>query len=190
MVLSNLFKSTLIFIVLSCGLLVGCSKPEQQFDPPKMEFPGVEDYAKGLESLKQKDIGGAIPWFEKAIEQGNPEADYQMGLLYARGDHVEQDYLQAKKHFYRAAMMGHPKALYYLGHLYGEGSGVEQNYAEALKWFWLSASYGDKRAKRFMRIVMKKVGSEDYSRVEKEVEDLWEKLPHDVFLTEDQMALH
>jgi TPR repeat protein len=155
-----------------------------------MVFPGAEDYATGLDFVKKQDITSAIPWFEKAIAQDNPEANYHMGLLYARGDNVAQDYTKAREHFYSAAMMGHPKALYYLGHLYAEGSGVEQDYFEALKWFWLSASYGDKGAKSFMRVMVKKLSPEEYSLAEVEVETLWKKLPHDVFLTKEKMVLH
>ena len=183
--------SLVLITVICCGLMTGCSKePEQQFDPPEMVLPGSEDYAKGLEFLKKQDIAGAIPWFERAIEQGNPEANYHMGLLHARGDNVPQDYMLAHEHFHKAAMMGHPKALYYLGHLYGEGSGVEQDYVEALKWFWLSASYGDKRAKKFIRVMINKVTTEEYQRAEKEVKKLWEQLPHDVFLRKEEMVLH
>ena len=183
-------KIILTFSILCWCTLIGCSEQEPQFDPPEMVFPGAPDYVKGLDFLKNQDIASAIPWFEKAIEQGNPEANYHMGLLYARGDNVTQDYQRAREHFHQAAMMGHPKALYYLGHLYGEGSGVEQDYVEALKWFWLSASYGDKRAKRFIRVMVKKVTTEEYKRAEEEVEALWKELPHDVFLREEKMVLH
>ena len=183
---------TALLITFICyGFITGCSKEsEQQFDPPEMVLPGSKDYAKGLELLKTQDIAGAIPLFEKAIEQGNPEANYHMGLLHARGDNVKQDYMLAHEHFHKAAMMGHPKALYYLGHLYGEGSGVEQDYVEALKWFWLSASYGDKRAKKFIRVMINKVTTEEYQRAEIEVKELWEQLPHDVFLRKEEMVLH
>lgn len=172
------------------GLIAACSKSEPQYDPPIMGFSGAEDYAKGLELLQKEDVPGAIPWFKKAIAQNNPEAFYHMGLLYARGDNVEQDYLRAKEYFYKAGMMGHPKALYYLGHLYGEGSGVKQDYVEALKWFWLSSSFGDKGAQRYLRIITKKVTAEEYNNVEEEVNSIWKTLPHDVFMKDSNMPLH
>lgn len=184
------FRNFLLFVVFFGGLLAGCGESELQFDPPEMVFPGAQDYVKGLDFLKKQDVTSAIPWFEKAIAQGNPEANYQMGLLYARGDHVPQDYARARECLLTSGMMGHPKALYYLGHLYGEGSGVKQDYVEALKWFWLAASHGDSRAKRYIRVMVGKVSNEEYNRAEKEVHALWKQIPHDVYLREEKMALH
>ncbi|MDH5301960.1 MAG: sel1 repeat family protein [Gammaproteobacteria bacterium] len=183
------FAAAVALIVASLGLLVACSGSEQ-YDPPEMVFAGAQDYVKGLEYLKQHEVAAALPWLQKAVAQGNPEANYHIGLLYARGDHLPQDYLQAKDYFYRAAMMGHPKALYYLGHMYGEGSGVEQNYTEALKWFWLAASHGDKNAKQFLRIIIAKLTPQEYAEAEKAAKEIWKTIPHNVYLAEDKAAMH
>jgi TPR repeat protein len=42
-----------------------------------------------------KNIATAMSWYRKAAEQGNGPAQYYLGLMYAQGRGVPQDFVQA-----------------------------------------------------------------------------------------------
>ena len=90
--------------------------------------------------------GGAIPrddqaaaiWFQKAAQQGNPEAQYQLGNLY-EDSRLPQNYSEALRWYEKAAQKGLAKAQVRLGNLYNRGLGVAQNHSEAVLWFGKAA---------------------------------------------------
>jgi TPR repeat protein len=66
---------------------------------------------------------------------GDPAAQYDVGVLYARGDGLVQDYASAFSWFHTAATQGNVAAQYNLGVLYAEGRGVPADQSEALNWY-------------------------------------------------------
>ena len=58
-----------------------------------------------------------------------------MGLRYAEGKGVKQNYSEAAQWYEKAAKHGHLSAQNNLGLLYRKGQGVGQDYEKALKWF-------------------------------------------------------
>src|SRR5262245_16842341 len=75
-------------------------------------------------------------------EQGYPAAQYNLGVYYANGQGVPQDYVEAVKWFRLAAAQGEPHAQYALGAVFANGQGVPQDYIEAAKWYRLAADQG------------------------------------------------
>ena len=78
----------------------------------------------------------------KAAE-GDAEAQFSLGFLYAQGMGVKQDFAEAIQWFQKAANQGNAAAQLDLGFIYAEGKGVKQNYEEAAKWFTKAAAKGD-----------------------------------------------
>ena len=76
-------------------------------------------------------------------EYGDADAQFHLGLMYAQGDGVQQDYVEATKWFRKAATQGHPGAQFYLGALYERGDGVPQDYARAYTWLKAAAAQGN-----------------------------------------------
>jgi TPR repeat protein len=66
---------------------------------------------------------------------GDPVAQYDVGVLYARGDGLVQDYASAFSWFHAAAAQGDVAAQYNLGVLYAEGRGVPVDLGEAVNWY-------------------------------------------------------
>lgn len=96
------------------------------------------------------DRGAQVQTWRKQAMQGNPEAQYQLGIYYEKD---RTDYLNAQKWYRVAATKGqHAGAQYKLAQLYMNGLGVENNLAEAMKWFRLSSAKGDVRAQFFMGV--------------------------------------
>jgi len=76
----------------------------------------------------------------KWAEQNSPEAQYNLGILYAMGRGVPQDYAEAAECYRKAADQGHPFARTNLGMLYDSGQGVPQDPVRGYMWFEIAAS--------------------------------------------------
>ncbi len=69
---------------------------------------------------------------EKAkAEQGDAGAQCNLGVIYAKGNGVPQNYAEAVKWYRRAAEQDDPAAQSNLGAMYDHGDGVPQDYVEA-----------------------------------------------------------
>jgi TPR repeat protein len=73
-------------------------------------------------------------------EQGDPEAQYDLGLRYARAETVPQSISEAAKWFQRAAEQGYGKAQHRLGMMYAGGEGVPEDLVLAHMWLNLAVS--------------------------------------------------
>jgi Sel1 repeat len=63
------------------------------------------------------------------------ETQFQLGLLYAKGQGVPQDYVQARKWWKEAATQGLAEAQLAVAQMYERGEGVKQNYTKAASWY-------------------------------------------------------
>ena len=77
-------------------------------------------------------------WFQRAANQGNATAQYNVGASYAAGAGVAKSDADAAKWFRRSADQGMVFAQLNLGLLYAAGNGVPQDNVEALKWLELA----------------------------------------------------
>jgi TPR repeat protein len=93
------------------------------------------DFQSGLDAYDKGDFATALKEWRPLAEQGDANAQYNLGLLYARGQGVAQDYAQALAWYQKAAEQDVPAAEYNLGVMYANGQGVTANAAEAKKWF-------------------------------------------------------
>ena len=76
----------------------------------------------------------------KKAKQGNREAQYELGVAYALGEEVEQDFSKSRKWYSEAAKQGDFEASYNLGTMYLDGQGGEVNKPEGLKLLELAAT--------------------------------------------------
>ena len=67
--------------------------------------------------------------------QGDPLAQYTLGVMYDRGLSVMQNYHEAVRWYRAAAEQGHTTAQFSLGVMYALGEGFAQDYQEAARWF-------------------------------------------------------
>ena len=75
-------------------------------------------------------------------EQGNAEAQFNLGLLYDRGHGVPKDKREALRWYRLAAAQGDTFAQNALGDNYWEGTGVPKDDTEAVRWWRLAAAQG------------------------------------------------
>lgn len=82
--------------------------------------------------------------FRKAAEQGNAEAQFQLGWCYYKGwGGVEKDSVEAATWFRKAADQGNTVAQFQLGWCYSTGTGVKKDVIEAASWYRKAADKGD-----------------------------------------------
>ena len=72
--------------------------------------PAWAEFQDGLQAYYRLDFRTALREWQPLAEEGNPEASYQLGILYYRGEGVVQDYAEAAKWFRLAAEQGYAPA--------------------------------------------------------------------------------
>ncbi len=77
--------------------------------------------------------GEAAKWFRKAAEQGIILAQYNLALIYDKGEGMT-NYVEAAKWFRKAAEQGDAEAQADLGLYYLIGKGVDKDSCEGAKW--------------------------------------------------------
>ena len=79
-------------------------------------------------------------------EQGDAQAQYEVGRRFWNGDGVDQDHKQAADWFDRAARQGLAAAQCALGLCHERGDGVEQDMWQAAAWYQWAAQQDDAEA--------------------------------------------
>ena len=78
----------------------------------------------------------------QAADQGDADAQNNLGFRYAEGRGVPQDDAEAARWFRLAAEQGYADAQLNLGAAYTDGRGVLKDDAEAVRWWGLAAEQG------------------------------------------------
>ena len=94
-------------------------------------------------------------------------AQYYMGMMYMKGQGVEQDYKNASKWFRKASEKAIPQAQYKLGDLYFKGRGVPKDYEFAYVWFSVGASHQHELSLAAINKVKGKLSEEELSEANK-----------------------
>jgi len=101
---------------------------------------------------------------KRAAEQGNAGAQYNLGVMYRRGDGVPEDDAEAVRWYRLAAEQGYARAQYNLGFMYDNGQGVPENDVEAYVWFSVAAAQGNENARGNRDIVSEQLTSDQRAR--------------------------
>ena len=80
-------------------------------------------------------------------------AQYNLGIMHAHAQGVQQDYEKALEYFTMAAHQGYASAQYNVGVMYAHGMGVPRNDEKALKYYLLAARQGDASAQHNLGVM-------------------------------------
>jgi hypothetical protein len=86
-------------------------------------------------------------------EQGDVEAEANLGHIYSSGKGVLRDDAEALRWYREAADQGSAKGQDGLAFMYSHGQGVPQDYAEALRWYRKAAEQGDAKAQYDLGVI-------------------------------------
>jgi TPR repeat protein len=119
---------------VAAGAAEGAQKqpatPEPVASPPQPVAA-----ATAVSNEPPADPAARAAFYMARAKSGDAAAQYDLGVLYARGDGLVQDYASAISWFQAAAAQGNVAAEYNLGVLYAGGLGVAANQTEALNWY-------------------------------------------------------
>ena len=91
--------------------------------------------ALGLNQAVWADDASDFRQTLQLAEQGVAEAQNNLGVMYAKGRGVRQDYAEALRWYRQAAEQGYAEAQYNLGAMYFTGGGVHQDFHLSKEWF-------------------------------------------------------
>jgi uncharacterized protein len=94
----------------------------------------------GIAAFRRQDYATAIAIFGPLAERGDARAQAYLGLMYANGYGVAQNYIVAANWLRLASEQGVPIAQYWLGLMYDKGQGVPQDFVLAYKWLDLAVA--------------------------------------------------
>lgn len=100
------------------------------------------DYDRGFEAYSVGDYATALSEWRPLAEQGDPNGQFGLGLLYANGWGVDLDDDEALKWYTLASDQGHAEAAYNIAVMNANGWGVPQSDDEAFKWYSIAAERG------------------------------------------------
>lgn len=83
---------------------------------------------------------------ESLARQGNKEALFDLGVLYANGEGVDQSYARGLKYLWEAALRGYGPAYTNIGLFYYYGLGLNRDYQKAFSYFEKGAKHDDPQA--------------------------------------------
>lgn len=119
-----------LLFVLSCltPLLLGASASAGVYE--------------GWTAARRGDYATALAEFRRLAEEGNFVAQYNLGIMYANGQGVPRDLVEAATWFDKAAKGGDARAQFNLGNMYARGQGVPQDLSRAADWYAKAAEQG------------------------------------------------
>ena len=100
------------------------------------------DFDSALSAYERGDDATAFRGFSVLAEAGVPGAQYNLAVMYSRGEGVAEDDAQAAVWYRRAAEQGFAKAQYNLAHMYDHGEGLPEDDAQAVVWYRRAAEQG------------------------------------------------
>ena len=106
----------------------------------------AQDFGKAAAAYNAGDYATAVQELRPLAEQGNATAQFNLGLMYRKGQGVPQDYKEALEWYRKAAEQGDAGAQFILGLMYDTGQGVPQDYKEAVEWYRKAAEQGNATA--------------------------------------------
>ena len=127
-------------IALLMALLMLASLPAMAEESPQ------EIMNRGVEAYNAGDYTLAFGCFYELAQQGVPNAQFNLGLMYDLGMGVGQSYEKAAEYYALAAAQGHSEAQFNLGNMYRNGEGLEQSYEKAFEYYSLAAEQGNPKA--------------------------------------------
>ena len=96
--------------------------------------------SEGVEAIGKGDFKAALLQLQPLAEQGDADAQFNLGLMYFNGTGVPQDDQLALKWFRQSADQGDAFAQFALGNMYYMGRGVSRNFVVSYALGNLSAA--------------------------------------------------
>jgi len=101
----------------------------------------------------QQQVSQKFIYAKRAAERGIARAQFDLALMYARGEGVRKNEKLAFTWFHKAARNNHVEAKFYMGLSFAKGKGVKKQAQLARYWFKLAAKSGHRQAVAYLASV-------------------------------------
>ncbi|HXX25087.1 MAG TPA: tetratricopeptide repeat protein [Pseudolabrys sp.] len=143
-------------VMLATGTGIGKNPDEAR---KLFERAAAAGNPRGVTSLASLSGTGGAPldpikertMLAKAAEANSPEAEYQLGLMYANGTGGPPDDAAARAMFEKAAAQNHPDALLWMGAFAQAGRGGPKDTSAAKSYYERAAALGNEDAKAALK---------------------------------------
>ena len=118
------------------------------------------NFSKALNVKKVATVKGTSQKFrfaQEAAKRGDTRAQFDLAMMYQRGEGVNKNEKLAFKYFHKAARKNHAEAKFQMGLCFAEGRGVKKQSQLARYWFKLAAKAGHPKAMAYLASVEKTV---------------------------------
>ena len=139
------------------GLVYGCDATANMF---------VNDNERANQLYAAGDWQAAFKLYSKVAEQGDADAQFNLGVMYANGEGVAEDDKQAVYWYTKAAEQGIASAQFNLGVMYANGEGVAEDYVMAHMWWNIAATNGHENARKNKDILVKKMSPSQIAKAQ------------------------
>ena len=119
-------------------------------------------------------VASDLDSLEAAAEQGDVEAQFNLGYMYATGEGIPKNYTEAVRWFRMAAEQGDTNAQYNLGYMYATGEGIPKDYVQAYAWFNIASAQDDETAKENLEIITNYMTTADITKAQELSREYWE----------------
>ena len=122
------------------------------------------------------DYAQALDEYVRFAEQGDAQAQCNLGVMYGLGLGVGQSYTKAMGWYAEAARRGSAKAQANLGWMYGTGRGTPQDYTSAYAWYSVAAADGEDTARYNRDLLAERMTPSQLERAQEAAKDLVRKI--------------
>lgn len=143
---------------------------------PRVRSKMTDSQPASVSSISSRAVQPAsVPESSEALRhlagQGDSTAQFALGIRYATGDQVKQDYTEAARWFSLAAERGEVKAQSVLAAYYWGGTGVPKDLSKAYFWAILARASGDEASTARAAELATRISPSERNAVQQEAED-------------------
>jgi len=102
----------------------------------------TEAFSRAWSAYDAGQFDDALRIWQTLADNGDANAQINLGALYDNGNGVPEDPATAVKWYHLAALQGNRQAQYYLGLMHANGRGVPRDISAAAEWYFKAANQG------------------------------------------------
>jgi hypothetical protein len=126
-----------------------------------------------MNAYNRGDFGTAFAILRREADRGDSDAEVNLGYLYARGQAVPQDQVQAFHFYDLSARQGNGEGMNALGYKYEFGTGIKRDINKAIYWYCTAVHAGNPRAMNNLALVLS--NGKEVPRDLAAASDLWQQ---------------
>jgi len=129
------FQNITLLVTWLCSFVIGVVASD-------VTRAGAEEYERGFAALEAGKYEEALYYISLYAANGDPRAQYTMGVMHRKGVAVEQDDREALLWFLASAEAGHMLGQYAAGLAFDQGRGTDRDVGNALHYLQEAALSG------------------------------------------------